>query len=104
MLRTPFLSKPPSAVSWCGTVWFLPLLGFHLLGGSSVGRAEALAGSSVGVFQSLLSPEATSDLNINGVNTSSTAHVSHSTPQEPSLLQIHLFCLQPSFHFFYTLV
>lgn len=53
---------------------------FHLLGGSSVGRAEVLAGSSVGVFQFLLSPEAMSDLNINGVKTSSNAHMDHSAP------------------------
>lgn len=65
---------------WRGRVWFLPLLEFHLLGGSSVGHAEVLAGSSVGVFQFLLSPEAMSDLNINGVNTSSTADINHSAP------------------------
>lgn len=56
------------------------MLEFHLLGGSSVGRAEVLAGSSVGVFQFLLSPEAMSDLNINGVKTSSNAHMDHSSP------------------------
>lgn len=39
-----------------------------------------LTGSSVGVFQFLLSPEAMSDLNINGVNTSSTADINHSAP------------------------
>lgn len=39
-----------------------------------------LAGSSVGVFQFLLSPEAMSDLNINGVKTSGNAHMDHSTP------------------------
>lgn len=56
------------------------MLEFHLLGGSSVGRAEVLAGSSVGVFQFLLSPEAMSDLNINGVKTSSNARMDHSAP------------------------
>lgn len=65
---------------WHSMVWFLPLLEFHLLGGSSVGRAEVLAGSSVGVFQFLLSPEAMSDLNINGVKTYSTAHINYSAP------------------------
>lgn len=77
--------------SCASRVSFLPLLEFHPLGGSSVGRAEVLAGSSVGVFQFLLSPEAMSDLNINGVNTSSTAHINHSAPGSSESYRFILF-------------
>lgn len=80
IIRAVFSWSRPFTILWQGTEWLLPLLEFHLLGGSSVGRAEVLAGSSVGVFQFLLSPEAMSDLNINGVKTSSNAHMDHSSP------------------------
>lgn len=74
---TLFIRKCAFTVTWDGTIWFVPLLEFHLLGGSSVGHAEVLAGSSVGVFQFLPSPEAMNDLNTNEVNTSSSAYISH---------------------------
>lgn len=74
------------------------MLEFRLLGGSSVGHAEVLAGSSVGVFQFLPSPEAMNDLNTNEVNTTSSAYISHGASGN-NLLPIHFSYLQPSFHF-----
>lgn len=47
-----------------GNLLFLPLLVFHLLDDSSVGRAEELAEFSVAVFQFLPFPAAMSDLNM----------------------------------------
>lgn len=48
-----------------GPLWILPLSEFHLLGGSSVGHVEELAGFSVAVFLFLPFPAARSDLNMN---------------------------------------
>lgn len=47
-----------------GNLWLSPLLVYHLLDDSSVGRAEELAEFSVAVFQFLPFPAATSDLNM----------------------------------------
>lgn len=62
-----------------------------------------LAGSSVGVFQFLLSPEAMSDLNINGVKTSSNAHMDHSTPGSTKSVYSFVFpvCNLPSTCYIY---